>query len=78
DEGIWQIWQMQRAEDNRQTFEPLIDVQTRYWFNQAAISQHIIIPGAVTIIKTVIGAIHTTLVVAREWERGTKEAMLTT
>ncbi len=38
-EGIWQIWQMQRAEDNGQTFEPLIDVQTRYWFNPAAISQ---------------------------------------
>lgn len=33
-EGIWQIWQMQRAEDNGQTFEPLIDVQTRYWFNR--------------------------------------------
>ncbi len=77
-EGIWQIWQMQRAEDNGQTFEPLIDVQTRYWFNPAAISQHFIIPGAVTIIMTVIGAILTSLVVAREWERGTMEALLST
>ena len=76
--GIWQIWQMQRAEDNGQTFEPLIDVQTRYWFNPAAISQHFIIPGAVTIIMTVIGAILTSLVVAREWERGTMEALLST
>ena len=33
--------------------------QTRYWFNLAAISQHFIIPGAVTIIMTVIGAILT-------------------
>lgn len=62
----------------RQTFEPLIDVQTRYWFNPAAISQHFIIPGAVTIIMTVIGAILTSLVVAREWERGTMEALLST
>ncbi len=77
-EGIWQIWQMQRAEDNGQTFEPLIDVQTRYWFNPAAISQHFIIPGAVTIIMSVIGAILTSLVVAREWERGTMEALLST
>ncbi len=69
---------MQRAEDNGQTFEPLIDVQTRYWFNPAAISQHFIIPGAVTIIMTVIGAILTSLVVAREWERGTMEALLST
>ena len=51
-EGIWQIWQQQRAEDRGETFEPLIDVQMRYWFNPAAISQHFIIPGAITIIMT--------------------------
>ena len=77
-EGIWQIWQQQRAEDRGETFEPLIDVQTRYWFNPAAISQHFIIPGAITIIMTVVGAILTSLVVAREWERGTMEALLST
>ncbi|WP_342321455.1 ABC transporter permease [Kosakonia sp. BYX6] len=77
-QGIWQLWQQQRAEDRGQEFTPLIDVQTRYWFNPAAISQHFIIPGAVTIIMTVIGAILTSLVVAREWERGTMEALLST
>ena len=77
-EGIWQIWQQQRAEDRGESFEPLIDVQTRYWFNPAAISQHFIIPGAVTIIMTVIGAILTSLVIAREWERGTLEALFAT
>ena len=76
-EGIWQIWQQQRAEDRGETFEPLIDVQMRYWFNPAAISQHFIIPGAITIIMTVVGAILTSLVV-REWERGTMEALLST
>ena len=29
---------------------PLIEIEPRYWFNPAAISQHYIIPGAVTII----------------------------
>lgn len=77
-QGIWQIWQMQRAEDRGETVRPLIDVQTRYWFNAAAISQHFIIPGAITIIMTVIGAILTSLVIAREWERGTMEALLST
>lgn len=77
-EGIWQLWQQQRAEDRGESFTPLVDVQTRYWFNPAAISQHFIIPGAVTIIMTVIGAILTSLVVAREWERGTMEALLST
>ncbi len=77
-EGIWQIWQQQRAEDRGESFVPPIDVQLRYWFNPAAISQHFIIPGAITIIMTVIGAILTSLVVAREWERGTMEALLST
>ncbi len=77
-EGIWQLWQQQRAQDRGESFTPLVDVQTRYWFNPAAISQHFIIPGAITIIMTVIGAILTSLVVAREWERGTMEALLST
>ncbi|PXW37877.1 ABC-2 type transport system permease protein [Klebsiella oxytoca] len=77
-EGIWQIWQQQRAEDRGESFEPLIDMQMRYWFNPAAVSQHFIIPGAITIIMTVVGAILTSLVVAREWERGTMEALLST
>lgn len=77
-EGIWQIWQQQRAEGRGEHFAPLIEVQTRYWFNPAAISQHFIIPGAITIIMTVIGAILTSLVIAREWERGTMEALLST
>ncbi|WJV55364.1 ABC transporter permease [Prodigiosinella aquatilis] len=77
-EGVWQIWQQQRASDRGQEFELPIEVQTRYWFNPAAISKHFIIPGAITIIMTVIGAILTSLVIAREWERGTMEALLST
>lgn len=77
-EGIWQIWLQQRTVDNGGEFKPLINVQLRYWFNPAAISQHFIIPGAITIIMTVIGAILTSLVIAREWERGTMEALLST
>ncbi|MEC5341042.1 ABC transporter permease [Brenneria populi] len=77
-QGIWLIWQQQRAGDDGQTFSQLIEVQQRYWFNPAAISQHFIVPGAITIIMTVIGAILTSLVIAREWERGTMEALLST
>ncbi|MGF6191699.1 ABC transporter permease [Serratia sp. 2723] len=76
--GVWQTWMQQRAEDRGEGFESLIEVQPRYWFNPAASSQHFIIPGAISIIMTVIGAILTSLVVAREWERGTMEAMLST
>ncbi|MDX5627251.1 MULTISPECIES: ABC transporter permease [unclassified Brenneria] len=77
-QGIWLIWQQQRASDDGESFSQLIEVHQRYWFNPAAISQHFIVPGAITIIMTVIGAILTSLVIAREWERGTMEALLST
>lgn len=76
--GAWQIWQQQRAADKGLATEPLIHIDLRYWFNQPAISQHFIIPGAISVIMTVVGAILTSLVVAREWERGTMEALLST
>ncbi|MBS9425864.1 ABC transporter permease [Photorhabdus caribbeanensis] len=76
--GVWQIWLQQRGQDQGNAANPLIDMQVRYWFNSATISQHFIIPGAITIIITVVGAILTSLVVAREWERGTMEALLST
>ncbi|AJJ21069.1 MULTISPECIES: ABC transporter permease [Yersinia] len=77
-QGVWQIWQQQQAQNLGQKNDPLIEIQVRYWFNPAAISRHFIIPGAITIIMTVIGAILTSLVIAREWERGTMEALLST
>lgn len=77
-QGIWQIWQRNNAQDRGETFSPLIEVETRYWFNAAAVSRNFILPGAITIIMTVIGAILTSLVIAREWERGTMEALLST
>ncbi|PHM36010.1 ABC transporter permease [Xenorhabdus innexi] len=76
--GIWQIWLQQRGQNQGISTTPLIDMQIRYWFNPAAISQHFLIPGAISIIMTVVGAILTSLVVAREWERGTMEALLST
>lgn len=77
-QGAWQIWLQQQHQDNGTIAIPNIDIQPRYWFNAAAISQHYILPGAITIIMTVIGSILTSLVIAREWERGTMEALLAT
>ena len=53
-----------------------ISVESRFWFNPAAESRNFLIPGSITIIMTVVGALLTSLVVAREWERGTMEALL--
>ena len=76
--GIWQIWLQQQNQNQLTTPAPTIAITSHAWFNSAAISKNFILPGAITIIMTVIGAILTSLVVAREWERGTMEALLST
>ena len=58
--------------------EPPINVQPRFWFNPAAKSVQFLVPGAITVIMTLIGTLLTSLVFAREWERGTMEAMFAT
>lgn len=56
----------------------LIGVESRYWYNQEINSHYFILPGSLSITMTLIGMLLTALVVAREWERGTMEAILTT
>lgn len=56
----------------------LIDVESRYWYNQEIDSHYFILPGSLSITMTLIGMLLTALVIAREWERGTMEALLTT
>ncbi|MFM2485537.1 ABC transporter permease [Celerinatantimonas yamalensis] len=77
-QGAWQIWQTQEQIKQGQDTTELLTTNERVWFNPAAISRHFIIPGAISIIMTVIGTILTSLVIAREWENGTMEALLST
>jgi ABC-2 type transport system permease protein len=74
--GVWQAWQVQRAADRGEEMRREISLEPRVWFNPSAESRNFIIPGSITVIMTVIGALLTSLVVAREWERGTMEALL--
>ena len=53
-------------------FEP------RYWFNPELESRRFLVPGAIAIVMAMIGTLLTALVVAREWERGTMEALFST
>ncbi|MFA5521936.1 MAG: ABC transporter permease [Castellaniella sp.] len=53
-------------------------LEPRYWFNPELESRRALIPGAIAIVMTIIGTMLTALVVAREWERGTMEAVLST
>jgi ABC-2 type transport system permease protein len=74
--GVWSDWLLQRATEHGEAPPVEIGIDSRFWFNASAESRNYIIPGSITIIMTVIGTLLTSLVVAREWERGTMEALL--
>ncbi len=57
---------------------PVINTQTRIWYNEQLQSRFFLLSGSLAIIMTLIGALLTALVVAREWERGTMEALIST
>ena len=57
---------------------PPLDVQPRVWFNPDLESKNYIIPGLIAVIMMVIAALLTSLTVAREWERGTMEQLIST
>ncbi len=55
-----------------------IEVRPRVWFNSDMESKNYIIPGLIAVIMMVIAALLTSLTVAREWERGTMEQLIST
>jgi ABC-2 type transport system permease protein len=75
--GVWNNWLIQEGFAKKSTSESL-DIQTRYWFNAPLLSSYFLLPGSIAIILTLIGTLLTALVVAREWERGTMEAIMST
>ena len=52
--------------------------ETRVWYNHAMESSYFLVPGVVVLVMTLIGSLLTALIMAREWERGTFEALLAT
>ena len=54
------------------TFEP------RTWFNEDLESMANLVPGVVALVMAVVGAFLTSLTIAREWERGTMEQLIST
>lgn len=56
----------------------VINPEIRFWYNPDLNSHYFILPGSIAITMPLIGILLTSLVVAREWERGTMEALLST
>lgn len=76
--GTFRTWQAIESDINGQAATPRLSVTSRVWYNPAKESRRFLLPGLVAIIMTLIGTMLTSLVVSREWERGTMEAMMAT
>jgi ABC-2 type transport system permease protein len=77
-EGVRAAWARGEAGVGRQQTTSPITSQTRFWFNPELKSRYFLVPGAIAIVITIIGTLLTALVVSREWERGTMEALMAT
>ena len=76
--GTWQTWRAIEADSRGQSTAQPLGVTARYWYNPEKESRRFLLPGLVAVIITLIGTMLTSLVVSREWERGTMEAMMAT
>jgi ABC-2 type transport system permease protein len=77
-QGAWQVWQAQRAVGSQVSIPGQIALEPRFWFNPELESRRFLVPGSISLIQMMIGSLLTALVVSREWERGTMEALLAT
>jgi len=75
--GIWAQRQADRA-GNKPSASAGVEVVQRIWFNEESNSTWYLVPGLVVLVLTLIGAFLTSLLIAREWERGTLESLFVT
>jgi ABC-2 type transport system permease protein len=61
-----------------QTVTPPLELRPRVWFNEELESRNFIFPGLIAVIMMIIAALLTSLTVAREWENGTMEQLIST
>jgi ABC-2 type transport system permease protein len=73
-EGVVANWAGARAA----TRAAPVALEPRFWFNPEIESRRFLVPGAIAIVMAMIGTLLTAMVIAREWERGTMEAIMST
>ena len=77
--GALAVWQQQRLDRTLQApASGRVGIVERMWFNAANSSTWYLVPGLIALIMTLVGAFLTSLVLAREWERGTLESLFVT
>jgi ABC-2 type transport system permease protein len=76
--AIWSGFFAGRSVQQGAPLAPPVSLEARYWYNANAVSRWFLIPGSMTVIMTLLGTLLTSLVIAREYERGTLEALYAT
>ena len=82
-EGLVQSY-ARHARDDAQSMragsvlQPPVDASVRVWYNPDLLSRNFIVPGLIGVITMIIAALLTSLTIAREWENGTMEQLLST
>ncbi|MDL2316826.1 ABC transporter permease subunit [Desulfovibrio sp. OttesenSCG-928-A18] len=77
-QGVLQVWMRHQNEDYGAQIQEPMRVEPRFWYNEELKSRNFLIPGSIAVTMTLIGTLLTALVIAREWERGTMEALMAT
>jgi len=76
--AIWNGFLAARTLEQGRALAAPVSLEVRYWYNANAVSRWFLIPGSMTVIMTLLGTLLTSLVIAREYERGTLEALYAT
>lgn len=72
------LWLMKYLKNKGIEVKQPISIENYVWFNKELDSKDLILPSSIAMIMTLVGIVLTALVIAREWERGTIESLLTT
>jgi len=71
--------QLNWLRERGQSLQPAaVSIETRTWYNEDLESSAFIVPGVLALVMSVIGAFLTSLTIAREWERGSMEQLIST
>ncbi len=82
-EGLIQAYAVRWRDDAEseragRVFQPPVEARVRVWYNTDLESKNYIVPGLIGVITMIIAALLTSLTIAREWENGTMEQLLST
>jgi ABC-2 type transport system permease protein len=76
--GVLAQWSQAQARERGRQAVPVFTLDPRYVYNPGLESRFMLVPGAISIVMAMIGCLLTALIMAREYERGTMEGLLST